>query len=40
MFGAFEYLMGWLIVVCGKLYAYLCPPPKDAVENEDRLGKE
>lgn len=37
MFGVFEYLMGWLIVVCGKLYTYLCPPPK-WLEQKDSLG--
>lgn len=36
MFGVFEYLMGWLIVVCGKLYAYLCPPPKGEPSKGDR----
>lgn len=37
MFGVFEYLMGWLIVVCGKLYAYLYPPPK-WLEQKGSLG--
>lgn len=32
----FEWLVSYLIIVCGKLYAYLCPPPKDEPYEGDR----
>lgn len=35
-----EWVINYLIIICGKLYAHLCPPPKDDINEEDQLDKE
>ena len=40
----FEWLVSYLIIIAGQLYAHICPPPKglppdDGIENEEQLNK-
>lgn len=35
-----QWLLSYLIVVCGKVFAALFPKPKDRSDDEDKVDKE